>query len=163
MFSVFPSCLSFLTLASRWQHQSFTFVNSWLQVWNGIAINSTDFSRTPEWSKESSVVENIPGPVKNAAFSSAKNDSTSSPIKFPDPAQEEKSILPRTQVEKFLKFHSMLIFSQGGVALCRVDEFTCEDGETCLPWEKICDGISDCPLHENGAGGEDEVSVLKSL
>ena len=66
-------------------------------------------------------------------------------------------------VEKFLKFHSMLIFSQGGVALCRVDEFTCEDGETCLPWEKICDGISDCPLHENGAGGEDEVSVLKSL
>ena len=78
--------------------------------------------------------------------------------------EEQPPENPRLEsVEKFLKFHSMLIFSQGGVALCRVDEFTCEDGETCLPWEKICDGISDCPLHENGAGGEDEVSVLKSL
>jgi len=111
-----------------------------LQVWNGIKINSTDFSRTPEWSKESFVVppENIPGPVRNAPYSS----STDASIKFPDPSLEEENIFPRT--------------IQAG-ASCRVDEFTCDDGQTCLPWEKICDGISNCPQTEDGNGGEDEV------
>ena len=75
-----------------------------LQVWNGIVINSTDFGRTAEWSKESPVVvqpENIPGPVRNAPQSA--NDSS---IKFPDPALEQENLLPRNlQVgDKFLRF-----------------------------------------------------------
>ena len=41
--------------------------------------------------------------------------------------------------------------------MCRFDEFTCAAGQTCIAWEKICDGQDDCPQHENAPGGEDEV------
>ena len=37
-----------------------------------------------------------------------------------------------------------------------MDEFACDDGQTCLPWDRICNGISDCPQTEDGNGGEDE-------
>ena len=47
--------------------------------------------------------------------------------------------------------------------MCRFDEFTCDDGQTCIAWEKICDGQDDCPQHENGAGGEDEVLEKSNL
>ena len=43
---------------------------------------------------------------------------------------------------------------------CREDQFSCEDGITCIPWEQICDGFGNCPQHENGNGGEDEVNLL---
>jgi len=138
LFSIFNLlyvfCITFLPV----------ILDTGLQVWNGIVINSTDFSRTVEWSKviaanESSVLpppENIPGPVRNAPYSS-----TDSSIKFPDPALEQENIFPRT-------------LEPG--SSCQFDEFACDDGQTCLPWEKICDGINDCPLHEGGLGGEDE-------
>ena len=100
---VSPSYLSSLTQESRLKFESWFLAcssnTSSLQVWNGIVINSTDFSRTVEWSKviaanESSVLpppENIPGPVRNAPYSS-----TDSSIKFPDPALEQENIFPRT-------------------------------------------------------------------
>ena len=47
--------------------------------------------------------------------------------------------------------------------MCRFDEFTCDDGQTCIAWEKICDGQDDCPQHENGPGGEDEVLGKSNL
>ena len=47
--------------------------------------------------------------------------------------------------------------------MCRFDEFTCDDGQTCIAWEKICDGQDDCPQHENGPGGEDEVLEKSNL
>ena len=47
--------------------------------------------------------------------------------------------------------------------MCRFDEFTCNDGQTCIAWEKICDGQDDCPQHENGPGGEDEVLEQSNL
>ena len=47
--------------------------------------------------------------------------------------------------------------------MCRFDEFTCDDGQTCIAWEKICDGQDDCPQHENGPGGEDEVLKKAAL
>ena len=47
--------------------------------------------------------------------------------------------------------------------MCRFDEFTCNDGQTCIAWEKICDGQDDCPQHENGPGGEDEVLKIAAL
>ena len=43
---------------------------------------------------------------------------------------------------------------------CQKDEFSCEDGITCIPWEQLCDGFENCPPHENGDGGEDEVNIL---
>ena len=46
---------------------------------------------------------------------------------------------------------------------CREDQFSCEDGITCVPWEQICDGFENCPQHENGNGGEDEVNLLMSM
>jgi len=136
---IYVFCITFLPV----------FLDTGLQVWNGIVINSTDFSRTAEWSKDSptSVLppenitippENIPGPVRTAPY----QDSTDSSIKFPDPALEQENIFPRTL--------------QAGSS-CRFDEFACDDGATCLPWDKICNGIDDCPIHESGNGGEDEV------
>ena len=74
-------------------------------MWNGIVINSTDFSRTAEWSKESPnenitiPPENIPGPVRTAPY----QDSTDSSIKFPDPALEQENIFPRILEVKFLR------------------------------------------------------------
>ena len=47
--------------------------------------------------------------------------------------------------------------------MCRFDEFTCDDGQTCIAWEKICDGQDDCPQYENGPGGEDEVLKRATL
>ena len=38
---------------------------------------------------------------------------------------------------------------------CTVNEFKCLDG-TCIPWEKLCDDVQDCPKSEQGPGGEDE-------
>jgi len=34
--------------------------------------------------------------------------------------------------------------------------YQCQDGVTCLQPEELCNGVSDCPLHEGGPGGEDE-------
>jgi len=39
--------------------------------------------------------------------------------------------------------------------------FLCGDGLTCLPDHQVCDGYSDCPLHEGGEG-EDESVCSKS-
>ena len=39
---------------------------------------------------------------------------------------------------------------------CPSPSFLCEDGTTCLEPEQQCDGVSDCPRHEEGFGGEDE-------
>merc|ERR1719422_1575297 len=39
---------------------------------------------------------------------------------------------------------------------CPAPAFLCHDATTCLPDNKVCDGIEDCPLHEVGLGGEDE-------
>ena len=36
-----------------------------------------------------------------------------------------------------------------------MNEFKCLDG-TCIPWEKLCDHVQDCPKSEQGPGGEDE-------
>ena len=43
-----------------------------------------------------------------------------------------------------------------GLNECAKDEFLCEDGDTCIPWQKICDGHVDCPIHEHGEGGDEE-------
>jgi len=39
---------------------------------------------------------------------------------------------------------------------CLCDHFLCGDGLTCVSPNKLCDGISDCPLSETSQGGEDE-------
>merc|ERR1712032_1061980 len=39
---------------------------------------------------------------------------------------------------------------------CLCDHFLCGDGFTCVPQNKLCDGIADCPLSETSQGGEDE-------
>merc|ERR1719458_1466376 len=39
---------------------------------------------------------------------------------------------------------------------CHCDHFICGDSLTCVSPNKLCDGISDCPLSETSQGGEDE-------
>merc|ERR1712037_1094477 len=39
---------------------------------------------------------------------------------------------------------------------CQAPGFLCKDGLTCVGPAQVCDGISDCPQHEEGEGGEDE-------
>jgi len=39
---------------------------------------------------------------------------------------------------------------------CPKPKFLCEDAATCVEEEKVCNGVSDCPLFETGPGGEDE-------
>merc|ERR1712192_74300 len=43
---------------------------------------------------------------------------------------------------------------QSGECLC--DHFLCGDAFTCVPPNKLCDGVADCPLSETSQGGEDE-------
>jgi len=40
---------------------------------------------------------------------------------------------------------------------CMEPDFLCDDSVTCLPEHKICDGNSDCPVHELSLGGEEEI------
>jgi len=39
---------------------------------------------------------------------------------------------------------------------CQAPGFLCKDGLTCLSPAQVCDGVADCPRHEEGEGGEDE-------
>merc|ERR1712130_68159 len=39
---------------------------------------------------------------------------------------------------------------------CEAPGFLCSDGSTCLSPAQVCDGMADCPRHEEGEGGEDE-------
>merc|ERR1719331_3514130 len=39
---------------------------------------------------------------------------------------------------------------------CQAPGFLCTDGLTCVGPAQVCDGISDCPQHEESEGGEDE-------
>ena len=39
---------------------------------------------------------------------------------------------------------------------CQAPGFLCKDGLTCVAPAQLCDGMADCPRHEEGEGGEDE-------
>jgi hypothetical protein len=39
---------------------------------------------------------------------------------------------------------------------CQAPGFLCKDGLTCAAPAQVCDGLADCPRHEEGEGGEDE-------
>jgi len=39
---------------------------------------------------------------------------------------------------------------------CQAPGFLCKDGLTCIGPAQLCDGMADCPRHEEGEGGEDE-------
>merc|ERR1712037_564121 len=45
---------------------------------------------------------------------------------------------------------------------CQAPGFLCKDGLTCVGPAQVCDGISDCPQHEEGEGGEDEEGCASS-
>merc|ERR1712037_908907 len=45
---------------------------------------------------------------------------------------------------------------------CQAPGFRCKDGLTCVGPAQVCDGISDCPQHEEGEGGEDEEGCASS-
>lgn len=36
--------------------------------------------------------------------------------------------------------------------VCEMDQILCDDGRTCLSYDKKCNGVQDCP----GGGGADE-------
>ena len=45
---------------------------------------------------------------------------------------------------------------------CQAPGFLCKDGLTCVGPAQVCDGISQCPRHEEGEGGEDEEGCASS-
>merc|ERR1719264_1351242 len=45
---------------------------------------------------------------------------------------------------------------------CQAPGFRCKDGLTCVGPAQVCDGMSHCPQHEEGEGGEDEEGCASS-
>jgi len=117
-------CISFLPV----------FLDTGLQVWNGININSTDFSRTVKSGENSSSDPRASSQVMAQALT------MNSSINFPD--------------ESTADFTPSLSVRFGEV--CPAYHFLCEDKLTCVHYDKLCDQNIDCQQTENTNGGEDE-------
>ena len=102
----------------------------YLQVWNGIEINSTTFGRTVEWRggvpclRENFPPETFAHENYGQGFN-VNTHITQCILYHPGPSY------PKTNF-------------QASTWHCPADEFQCNNG-SCLPWEWICDGKHDCP------------------